>query len=125
MGNLNTKYRLTRAAEFDVESIIRKSTLDFGTEAARRYVRLLLVTFQEIAQNPEIDGSRQHDMNVSLYHLRYSSKRAAVDGITVRRPRHFVVYRHGSDNSIEIVRVLHDAMDLDAQLLDRDASGSH
>jgi plasmid stabilization system protein ParE len=32
----------------------------------------------------------------------------------VRRPRHFIVYRH-DEHQLEVVRLLHDAMDLPEQ----------
>ncbi|MFO6011935.1 type II toxin-antitoxin system RelE/ParE family toxin, partial [Pseudomonas aeruginosa] len=37
----------------------------------------------------------------------------------VVRPRHFVFYRMATDQVLEVVRVLHDAMDLDQHLPQR------
>ncbi|MGG4615968.1 type II toxin-antitoxin system RelE/ParE family toxin, partial [Pseudomonas aeruginosa] len=35
------------------------------------------------------------------------------------RPRHFVLYRLATDQVLEVVRVLHDSMDLDQHLPQR------
>lgn len=116
MNQSRPEYRLSAAAEADISAIFRKSMEDFGEDAARRYTRLLSLAFQEIAQRPALEGSRELEHGIHLYHLRHSSKRAGIDGVTVRRPRHFVAYRKPSDRAIEIIRILHDAMDIDAHL---------
>jgi toxin ParE1/3/4 len=50
---------------------------------------------------------------IRTYHLASSRERARGAGGIIRRPRHFLVYRLPDDAHIEIVRVLHDAMDLE------------
>ena len=52
------------------------------------------------------------------YHLSFSRQRARGQGSILRKPRHFLVYRLRGDTHIEIVRVLHDAMDLERHLPD-------
>ena len=64
---------------------------------------------------PERAGSRQIEGGRWLYHLR--SSRGRLFGSGVRAPRHFLLYRH-DDVRVELLRVLHDAMDLPARLTD-------
>jgi toxin ParE1/3/4 len=37
----------------------------------------------------------------------------------VRRPRHLIVYRVTADGCVEVVRVLHDAMELERNFAER------
>jgi toxin ParE1/3/4 len=55
------------------------------------------------------------DGSVRKYHLKHSRKNAAVGGLIVKKPRHFIVYRVNGD-TLEILRVLHDRMDLPRQM---------
>lgn len=48
-----------------------------------------------------------------LYHLRHCRKRAELEGLVVKLPRHFILYRSASIGRIQIIRVLHDSMDID------------
>ncbi len=118
MAPISPKYRLSAAAESDVSIILRKSLKDFGNDAARRYIQLLFLAFQEIAKKTIPEGSREFESGIYLYHLRHSAKRAGINGITVRRPRHFVAFRDSS-GTVEILRVLHDAMDIEIHLSDK------
>lgn len=109
-------YQLTRKAENDFREIIRASQSDFGNQAAIRYKRLILVALREIANDPKLQGHREFEGIAYLYHIRYSSKRASMDSIKVRNPRHFVVYRILKSGIIEITRILHERMDLPNRL---------
>jgi toxin ParE1/3/4 len=57
--------------------------------------------------------------NVRSWHLRLSRNHVAASDI-VRRPRHFLVFRH-EPSLLVVGRVLHDAMEL-ARHLDADSS---
>jgi toxin ParE1/3/4 len=50
---------------------------------------------------------------VRSYHLWFSRERARDAGGFVRRPRHFLVYRVRGEMTIEVIRVLHDARELE------------
>lgn len=109
-------YKLSHAAEHDFAQIMRTSLRDFGRPASIRYKELMSLAFQQIAQNPELRGSRAFEREVRLYHLRHSAKQAPVDGIVVRKPRHFIAYRMGASGTLEIIRILYDAMDFERHL---------
>jgi len=50
-----------------------------------------------------------------IFHLRRCRKKAALNGLVVKEPRHFVLYRIKEPGGIEILRLLHDEMDIDQQ----------
>lgn len=109
------KFRQTREAREDIEEALFWSALNFGRSAARRYRDLIEVSIREIVSDPELAGSKSErglQRGIRIYHLSHSRKRAAVDGLIVKRPRHFVVYRIAGSGLVEIVRLLHDSMDL-------------
>ncbi len=51
-------------------------------------------------------------MGLRSFHLTYVRNQAATATGTVQRPRHIVFYRLADDQIIEIVRILHDAMEV-------------
>jgi toxin ParE1/3/4 len=109
-------YKLSKAAEDDFVRIMRTSLRDFGQPASIRYKELMSQAMRQVAQNPEQHGSRAFEKGVRLYHLRHLTKQASADGIIVRKPRHFIAYRMTSSGTLEIVRILYDAMDLERHL---------
>jgi toxin ParE1/3/4 len=95
--------------------ILARSVDQFGPTAADRYRDLVQAALRDLRDNPERAGSRQIEGGRWLYHLR--SSRGRLFGSGVRAPRHFLLYRH-DDVRVELLRVLHDAMDLPARLTD-------
>jgi toxin ParE1/3/4 len=111
-------YRLSFAAQADADilDILAWTQERFGERARLRYERLLATALSDLAADPECTGSvarPELDPNVRSYHLRHSLERARGRSGTVRRPRHFILYRVAKPNLIGIGRVLHDAMDLE------------
>lgn len=107
---------LALPARRDMDLIIRQSRQAFGEEAATRYRRLMTAAFQELVEEPQRPASRLESSASSpvwLYHLRHVARRQS--GLRLANPRHFVAYRFDSDR-VDVVRVLHDAMDFEAQL---------
>ena len=89
----------------------------FGDRAAKRYRDLLKQALGDIAADPERPGSKQRPdlaRGVRSYHL--SRDRARGDLGVVGTPRHFLVYRRRGEAGIDVVRVLHDASDLERHL---------
>ncbi len=105
------RLRLTHEAETDIEGIVAWSRARFGDESWRRYAALLAAAIQDIAEDPERVGHQARPElgnRILSWHLRMS--RHHLTASTVRRPRHVLIYRIEGD-IIEVVRVLHDAMD--------------
>ena len=108
-------FKLTAEVLEDIDEALFGSALNFGRSAAHRYRELISLSIREIVSDPELIGSKEEhglQRGIRLYHLRYSRKRAAVDGLIVKRPRHFIVYRITDSGLVEIVRMLHESMDL-------------
>jgi len=109
-------YRLSQRAERDIAAILKKSLEDFGQHAAIRYKKLLSLALYEIGQEPQRVESRSFEKSIRIYHLRHTASRASVDGVKVGKPRHFIVYRQAKSGPVEIIRVLHDAMEIERHL---------
>jgi toxin ParE1/3/4 len=77
----------------------------FGSRQARAYQEVLIEALVELAGGPDVSGSiARDDIRPGLRSLHVTRGR--------RRGRHFVVYRVAQPNVIEVLRILHDAMDL-------------
>lgn len=104
-------------AETDIDDILEWSVFRFGSAVRDGYQALMRATFASIARDPELPGS--HDRSDLGQGLRTVHLRTCRDEVSpaVRRitnPRHFVVYRQ-ADEVVQVVRLLHDAMDISAQ----------
>lgn len=81
---------------------------------------LLATAFRDVAAQPEgIGATRRPDLGADLlaWHFQLSRNHVPDTVGRVHRPRHFLVYRH-VDTVVEIVRVLHDSMELSRHLED-------
>ncbi len=89
------EYRLTPAAERDLESIWTYTARQWGIEQAHRYIERMTAAFAELAESPK--------KTPSCAHIRPDHRRWLVE-------RH-VIYLRVTDYGIAVVRVLHDRMD--------------
>jgi toxin ParE1/3/4 len=113
--------RITPLADEDIITILAWSEERFGPNVQERYARLIDTAISDIAADPERPGSRARPelaQGIRTYHLSFSRQRARGQGSIIHKPRHFLVYRLRGDTHIEIVRVLHDAMELRRHLPD-------
>ena len=110
---------LAPAARVDIRQALIWSQERFGERAAVRYGDLIKQALRDIAADPERPGSQARaDLarDMRTYHLFFSRDRARSELGIVRKPRHFMVYRRRGENAIDVVRVLHDARDLERHL---------
>ena len=113
------RFILAPSAAGDIESILARSFDEFGAEAAQRYETLIVRAIADVAANPDRPGVHIRDeiaRSARTYHLANSRENVAKKSMRVKRPRHFLVFRSGAKNVIEIARVLHDSMDLPRHL---------
>jgi len=94
------EYRLTPAAERDLESIWTFTVREWGVEQADRYIEFLTSAFGELADSPKPAPSCEH--------IRSGYRWWAVK-------RHIIYFRT-TDYGIAVVRVLHDRMDASRHL---------
>ena len=108
--------RLTATAEADIREILRWTLAQFGEAPARAYAETLSAALGSLTAGPAIMGARErHDIAKGLYTLHVARKG--------RRGRHFVMYRVGHEHGrdvIEVLRLLHDAMDFPRHLASTD-----
>lgn len=89
------EYRLTPAAERDLEAIWTFTVQQWGIGQANRYIDFLAAAFAELAQSPMTAPACDH--------VRPGYRRWSVE-------RHMIYFRVTS-YGIAVVRVLHDRMD--------------
>lgn len=85
----------------------------FGAEVPDTYEELISATLEGIVDDPRHPAT--HDRpelgdGARAVHLRSSRSRVQAGSRRIRSPRHFVVYQQ-ADGVVQVVRVLHDAMD--------------
>lgn len=89
------EYRLTPAAERDLEAIWVHTVREWGVEQAVRYIDLLTAAFASLAASPRTAPACDH--------IRPGYRRWSVE-------RHMIYFRT-TDYGIAVVRVLHERMD--------------
>lgn len=107
------RFRLSAAAELDLETILGWTHEQFGEEARRRYEALLVQAIRDVAADQSRAGCQARpelERDAFTYHIAFSRDRVAKGH--VRRPRHFLLCRIARDGVLDIGRVLHDSMDL-------------
>ncbi|MEI7844122.1 MAG: type II toxin-antitoxin system RelE/ParE family toxin [Gallionellaceae bacterium] len=94
------EYRLTLAAERDLEMIWTHTRQQWGTEQTDRYIDILTADFAELAQSPKIAPACDH--------IRPGYRRQSVE-------RHMIYFRI-TTYGIAVVRILHDRMNAQRHL---------
>jgi len=109
-------YRLSAAAQADIIDILARTQERFGEAARHRYEALNVAGIRDIAENPSRPWAPERPelgTGARSWHLRHSRERARTDTGAVRRPRHLIVFRTHASGTVEIGRILHDAMELE------------
>jgi toxin ParE1/3/4 len=125
------RLRISSAAKADIEDLLAWSEQRFGVAARRRYEALLTCALQDVAEDlsrPGVRARPELGAGVFSYHLFFSRKRAAKGSTApaagaVQQPRHLVVGRIVEPGFADILRVLHDAMEISRHLPEREDSG--
>lgn len=100
--------RLSRAAEADFEEIIAWTVEQFGERQALVYANTLSAAIDALHLGPTVAGVKQRPeigSGICTLHVAREGKRG----------RHFVLFRVSGDHdraTIDVLRFLHDAMDL-------------
>ena len=89
------EFRLTPAAERDLEAIWRYAQQQWSVEQADRYTDILTAAFATLAQSPKNAPTCEH--------IRHSYR--------CRRVERHVIYFRITDYGIAIVRILHERTD--------------
>lgn len=99
------RIRLSEVAERDLASILRWTVETFGTGQATIYGETLATALATLEQGPDAPGSvSREEISPGMRSLHVAR--------SGRRGRHFILYQlHGTD-SVDVVRVLHDSMEM-------------
>ena len=99
------RVRLGAAAELDFANILKWTTENFGERQSRNYRDTLVQAIGELADGPDVAGSKARDEIMPGLRTLHVARRD-------RHGSHFLMYRAAPNSTIEIVRILHDRMDL-------------
>ncbi|MDD3609793.1 MAG: type II toxin-antitoxin system RelE/ParE family toxin [Halothiobacillaceae bacterium] len=97
--------RLARQAEQDIEAILAWTADQFSPQQAEVYAETLTQAIEALFEGPGLLGARRRDdilPGVFVLHIARGG----------RRGRHFIVFRPTDGHCIDVLRVLHDGMDL-------------
>lgn len=98
------KYRISKEASKDLEKIWLYTFENWSQEQADRYFNLIIDEIENITRDP-LSGKDYNDIRKGYYRARVKS--------------HFIFYRVNAERQeIEIVRILHQQMDIDSRLND-------
>lgn len=103
--------RLSESAQRDFGEIIEWTVERFGERQAVAYSEILITAIQELHAGPQLAGVKARDdigKNILTLHVARAG----------RKGRHFLMLRADNDQDrvIDVVRILHDAMDLPRHL---------
>jgi toxin ParE1/3/4 len=111
--------RLTATAQSDFQDIVRWTEAQFGPAQAQVYTATLSAALDALAGGPSIVGARaRNDVAAGLFTLHVARRGC--------KGRHFVLFRIGGEPGrelIEVLRLLHDAMDLSLHVPSIDERG--
>ncbi|MFD2697767.1 type II toxin-antitoxin system RelE/ParE family toxin [Mesonia sediminis] len=91
------KYELTNKAVADLNGIWEYTVENWSENQADKYYDMLLDICQDIADNPEL-GKNYNEIKSDLFGLKAN--------------RHIIFYQKSEVKPIEIMRILHERMDL-------------
>ncbi len=96
------KYRISQAASRDIENIWLYTVEKWSIEQADRYFNLIMDEIEYLAKNPK-SGEDYSMVRKGYFRSRIKS--------------HFIFYKINRKNKeIEIIRILHQRMDIDTRL---------
>lgn len=95
------KYKFTNKAVYDLAQIWNYTFINWSEDQADRYYQMLLDNCREVANNPE-SGKNYSGISENLFGFKAG--------------RHIIFYRTIEDNEVEIIRILHEQMDIENRI---------
>jgi toxin ParE1/3/4 len=109
MAEPKWRVRLGAVAELDFANIVKWTADKFGARQSRIYRDALLQAIGELADGPDAAGSKNRDEILPGLRTLHVARRG-------RHARHFLIYRFAAGNVVEVLRILHDRMELTRHL---------
>ncbi|MFT4195795.1 type II toxin-antitoxin system RelE/ParE family toxin [Ottowia sp.] len=103
------KVRQTQSARQDRTAIIRWTIQHFGVNQAETYAETIALALAALCNGPDSVGIKKRDDLGNGIHTLHVARNG-------RKGRHFIVFRIGDPQTIEVLRLLHDSMDFAAHL---------
>lgn len=97
--------RLGGEARRDLLGIVHWTARHFGAAQARAYRETILIALSALEAGPDISGSKARDEIMPWLRTLHVARGG-------RRGRHIILYRAQAQETIDVVRILHDSMDL-------------
>lgn len=107
---------LTLQARDDIAELLDTSAERFGQISRRRYEALVARVLEDVRVDPRRPGSLARPElgpGTRTYRFRFSRDRGRTDSGGVKSPRHLLVYETPDEHAVLVLRVLHDAMDIE------------
>ena len=102
-------------AQRDIDATLIDSETRHGRQAARRYRSLIALAIEALHEQPERPAAHAAEVDdIRLYALRTAARQLGPHS-QVRSPSHVIAFRF-DDHTVEIIRLLHEAMDLPRHL---------
>jgi toxin ParE1/3/4 len=99
------KVRLAAQAELDFSDVVSWTIENFGERQAETYAETLTLAIEALHDGPEQLGVKaREDIEPGIRSLHVARRG--------RRGSHFVVFREAQNQCIDVLRLLHDSMDL-------------
>lgn len=99
------RVRLAEPAQQDFAAILYYTRDTFGVQQAEIYEDRIITSLEKLEEGPHVAGSMLRNAMLQLYTLHIT--------LGGRRGRHFIAYRPVGNDVIEVLRILHDASDLE------------
>lgn len=115
--NLFWHVRLARQAEQDLFDIASWTAMNFGTHQAEYYAETITLAIADLHNGPETLGTKAREDIGSGIRTLHVSRHG-------RKGRHFVVFNVSEGHVINVLRLLHDSMNL-ARHLPEDSDQTH
>src|SRR4051812_5426703 len=99
------RVRLSASAELDFANILKWTSENFGPQQAEVYRHVLVEAIGELTEGPDVAGCKVRSeiaKNLRTLHVARHGRRGS----------HFLMYRTDFRRTIEVVRILHERMDL-------------
>jgi len=101
--------RITLSAQQDILAIRRWTRQHFGSHQARTYARTLTLALQALHDGTHIPGAKRREDLGPVIHVLHVARQG-------RRGAHFIVFRQSGKHRIDVLRILHESMDLARQV---------
>lgn len=103
--------RLADQAELDFLDIATWTAENFGSRQADEYSETVMLAIEALTDGPEILGAKvREDIGPGICTLHVARQG--------RKGRHFVIFRKAEERTIDVLRLLHDSMDLARHISD-------